>query len=392
MAAIRKKKAAPPARGELARLREWQRRLSLLLNYSRAISTHKDLPSLLRLLVDASCKILRAERATVFLLDPVANELWSRASSTNEVFRVPADRGIVGESIARGRVINIPDAYADRRFNPDVDKATGFRTRSLLTAPLTDAQGRPLGALQMLNKRGGRFSREDERMLVLFAEQAGAALENARLYDELQAAIKDTIFRLAAAAEFKDEDTHNHLERVSRYSGVLAEELGLSEEWRRLIRLASPMHDIGKLGVPDAVLRKPGKLNEEEWVEMRKHPLHGSKILGNATNDVIRMSERVARCHHEKWDGSGYPAKLSGEDIPLEARVVALVDVFDALMTRRPYKEPFSLEDTLRIIDEGAGKHFDPRLVEAFHRCLPRILSIQQEFSDPAPPEKSNAL
>lgn len=366
----------------LVQLREWKRRLSLLLDYTRAIAVKKDLSSLLPLLVDAACRILEAERATVFLLDRTTHELWSRVASGGNVIRVPMDRGIVGDAILKDRVVNIPDAYRDRRFNPAVDRATGFRTRSVLAAPLSNAQGLTLGALQILNKRRGRFTREDERMLVLFAEQASTAIENAQLLEEIQAATKDTIFRLAAAAEFKDHDTRNHLERVSRYSGLLAEEVGMPDPWCRNILMASPMHDIGKLGVPDAILRKPGRLDEAEWKEMRKHPGFGAEILARSTNEVMQMAERVARSHHEKWDGSGYPDGLAGESIPLEARIVALADVFDALTSRRVYKPAFDLADSVKIISEGNGKHFDPRLVEAFHRCFPKMVQVMESFAD----------
>jgi HD-GYP domain-containing protein (c-di-GMP phosphodiesterase class II) len=343
--------------------------------------------------MEAAREILQAERCTVFQLDKKTNELWSRVATGEGTIRVLAHRGIVGETIAHRRVINIADAYADGRFNPDVDRATGFRTRTLLTAPLLDTKGNVLGVLQVLNKTGGGFQADDEKMLVLFAEQAAAAVENAQLYDELQAAYKDTIFRLAAAAEFKDHDTRNHLERVSRYAALIAEDRGMPADWCARLALASPMHDIGKLGIPDAILKKPGRLTEEEWVDMRRHPLFGGDILANSENELLRMSERVARGHHEKWDGTGYPLGISGEAIPLEARIVALADVFDALTSRRCYKPAFSLDDTRKIIDEGAGKHFDPQLVESFRNIFPKILDVMERFADrpaetPPPPHQ----
>ena len=194
---------------------------------------------------------------------------------------------------------------------------------------------------------------------------------------------------MAAAAEFKDHDTRLHLERVSRYSRLIAAAIGKEEEWCDRLALASPMHDIGKLGVPDAVLKKPGKLDEKEWEEMHRHPSYGGDILANAENELLRMSERVARGHHEKWDGTGYPEKLQGNAIPLEARIVALADVFDALTSRRCYKPAFSLSDSLKIIYEGAGKHFDPALVEAFKRVQSNIIHVMETYAD-HPPEASS--
>ena len=379
---------------EIADLREWKRRLSLLLDYTRKMSLRKDLDSLLGVVADSAREILQAERCSIFMLDKKKNELWTRVATGIQTIRVPADKGIVGQSILERRVINIPDAYADKRFNSEVDQATGFRTRSLLTAPLAKMRGDTIGALQVLNKKGGPFTENDEKMFILFAEQAASAVANALLHDDLQAAYKDTIFRLAAAAEFKDHDTRLHLERVSRYSRLIAAAAGKDDEWCDRLALASPMHDIGKLGVPDAILKKPGKLDEQEWEEMYRHPGYGGDILANSENELLRMSERVARGHHEKWDGTGYPSKLKGEAIPLEARIVALADVFDALTSRRCYKPAFSINDALKIIYESAGKHFDPALVDAFKRVLSNILKVMETFADrppePPPPPPTN--
>ncbi|MBL8023712.1 MAG: HD domain-containing protein [Elusimicrobia bacterium] len=375
-------KEQDPPRTEVDDLREWKRRLSLLLDYARQMSIRKELDPLLGTVVNAAREILQAERCTVFLLDKKKNELWARVATGDHDIRVPADKGIVGQTIMERRVINIADAYADDRFNPEVDRASGFRTRSILTAPLAKMRGEVLGALQVLNKKGGPFQENDEKMFILFAEQAASALANAQLYEELQAAYKDTIFRLAAAAEFKDHDTRNHLERVSRYSRLIAAAVGMEKEWCDRLALASPMHDIGKLGVPDAVLKKPGKLDEEEWKEMHRHPNHGAEILANSDNELLQMSERIARSHHEKWDGTGYPTGLKGDAIPLEARIVAVADVFDALTSRRCYKPAFSLDNALKIIYEGSGKHFDPALVYAFKQVLDSIVQVMEKFTD----------
>ena len=280
---------------ELADLREWKRRLSRLLDYTRQMSLRKDLDSLLGVVVDCAREILQAERCSVFILDKKKNELWSRVATGGQTIRVPADKGIVGQAIAERRVINIADAYGDKRFNPEVDRDSGYRTQSLLTAPLSKMRGETIGALQVLNKKGGPFLEDDEKMFILFAEQAASAVANAQLHDDLQAAYKDTIFRLAAAAEFKDHDTRLHLERVSRYSRLIAAAAGKDDEWCDRLALASPMHDIGKLGVPDAILKKPGKWDEGEWAEMYRHPGYGGDILANSENELLRMSERVAR-------------------------------------------------------------------------------------------------
>jgi HD-GYP domain-containing protein (c-di-GMP phosphodiesterase class II) len=369
-------------RQENKKLREWRRRLSLLLEYTRKMSVKKELDPLLGLLVEEAKRVLKADRCTVFLLDKKKNELWSRIASGDQVIRVPAGRGIVGEAVTQGKVINIADAYQDKRFNQDVDKATGYKTRNLLTAPMRNNKRDIIGAFQVLNKKSGPFDDNDEQILLLFSEQAATALENAKLYDDIRFAAKDTIFRLAYAAEYKDHDTRNHLERMSRYSAILAEEVGLSSDSCQNILLASPMHDIGKLGVPDSILKKPDKLNDAEWDEMKKHPLYGASILRDSENELIQMSERIAKSHHEKWDGSGYPLGLKGEEIPIEGRIVAIADVFDALTSKRCYKPAFSMEHALNIIREGSAKHFDPKCVEAFFKSLPKMMKVMEEYSD----------
>ena len=366
----------------LEKLSEWRRRLSLLLRYGKQAATTTNLDDLLALLVEESKEVLNAERATVFLVDRKSKELWSKVASGTETIRIPLDKGIAGSVASTGTLLNIKDVYKDPRFNPEVDKKTGYRTRSMLTAPMFNAKNAVIGVFQVLNQRDGRaFDRQDEEILMLLADQASGHVENAQLYQEIRKATQSTIIRLAAAVEVKDHDTRAHLWRMSQYSAIVAREMGFSPEWAENLRLAAPMHDIGKIGVPDAILNKPGKLTPEEWEEMKKHPIYGAEILRDAENELMQMSAMVALCHHEKWDGSGYPRGLKGEEIPIEARIATIADVFDALTSRRIYKPSFSLEETLKIIDRDAGSHFDPKVVEAFRRCLPQIVPIMEAYA-----------
>jgi putative two-component system response regulator len=192
----------------------------------------------------------------------------------------------------------------------------------------------------------------------------------------------DTIHRLAVAAEYKDEDTAAHIERMSRYSGMLAKHLKLAPGEVELILLASPMHDVGKIGIPDAILLKPGKLEPEEWKVMQSHSAIGARILGGSPSELLKAGEIIAMCHHEKWDGSGYPKGLAGDAIPLWGRICAVADVFDALTSRRPYKPAFPNEKAVEILKDGIGKHFDPPLVELFIKNLEEVVTIQQEYRD----------
>jgi putative two-component system response regulator len=193
---------------------------------------------------------------------------------------------------------------------------------------------------------------------------------------EADAAHLDTIYRLAAASEYKDKDTATHIRRVTSYCDLLARHLGLPEEEREALCVASPMHDVGKLGIPDAILLKPGKLNPEEWAIMQKHTTIGAHILDGSSSTVMRAGQIIALSHHERWDGSGYPHGLAGTDIPLWGRICALADVFDALTNERPYKKAFTNEQAFEIMKAERG-HFDPDLLELFLQIKDEIIAVQ---------------
>lgn len=189
---------------------------------------------------------------------------------------------------------------------------------------------------------------------------------------------------LGAAAEYKDNETGLHVIRMSHMCKVIALAAGYSESAANELMLAAPMHDVGKIGIPDAILQKPGKLDEAERKIMNQHAEIGAKIIGEHPNGLLKLAASIARHHHEKWDGSGYPSGLSGEQIPIEARIVALADVFDALTSVRPYKAAWPLEKALDYIREQSGLHFDPALVQAFLSCVPQLLEIQQRWAEQA--------
>jgi putative two-component system response regulator len=171
---------------------------------------------------------------------------------------------------------------------------------------------------------------------------------------------------LGRASDYKDTETGEHIKRTQEYSYLLAKVYGLSEEKAQLIKKATPMHDLGKIGVPDGILQKRGKLNEEEWEYITKHPKIGFDIMGNQTSKLLKVAKKIALEHHEKWNGAGYPRRLKGNEISLEGRIVSIVDVFDALTSKRPYKEAWPLEKAFQLIKEESGEHFDPNLAEIF--------------------------
>ena len=205
-----------------------------------------------------------------------------------------------------------------------------------------------------------------------FVEQHARILEEQvrERTEEIRKGYIETIYRLAVVSEFKDEDTGSHIKRIGFFSQELASVLGVGSDFMQAIFHASMMHDIGKVGIPDSIMLKAGALNDEEWNMMKSHAEQGARILSGSDSPYLIMAEQIARSHHERWDGSGYPAGLRGEEIPLAARITTIADQYDALRTLRPYKPAFSHEATMRIITEGDGRtlptHFDPRVLDGF--------------------------
>lgn len=196
---------------------------------------------------------------------------------------------------------------------------------------------------------------------------------------------RETLLRLAKAGEYRDEETGNHILRMAKYSYIIARHIGLPEEECRVIEISAPMHDIGKIGIPDSILQKPGKLTDEEFKNMKRHTDIGHEILKDSPSKYLQTGAVIARGHHEKFDGSGYPNGLRGEEIPLPARIVAVADVFDALTSKRPYKEAWAIKDAINYLNAEKGAHFDPDCIEAFHAELDTVATICQSLRDLRP-------
>jgi putative two-component system response regulator len=222
--------------------------------------------------------------------------------------------------------------------------------------------------------------RDYQRALEAEVAKRTKQLQNA--FEKIKVVSLDTIYRLARAAEYKDEDTGAHLQRMSHYAAAIARRMDLNEKTVDAVLYASPMHDVGKIGIPDRILLKPGRLDHEEWDIMKQHTTIGSRILEGSTGGFIKLAEVIALTHHEKWDGSGYPQGLKGAKIPLVGRITTIADVFDALNSKRPYKDAFPVEESFRMIREGRGNHFDPDVVDAFFDIQDEILDIKERFRD----------
>ena len=227
-------------------------------------------------------------------------------------------------------------------------------------------------------KRKG-FESASQQLLKYADDMRETFLELKAAHQELHGAYLDTIRRLVLAAEYKDEDTGDHIVRMSRYSALIAEKLGLPGEEVQNILYAAPMHDVGKIGIPDSILMKPAKLTDEEFEIMHTHATIGAKILADSKAEILQVAERIAISHHEKWNGKGYPQGLSGDKIPVEGRIVGLADVFDALTSRRPYKDPYPIEVAVDIIKKQRGQQFDPDVVDVFLENLDEFLKIKAE-------------
>ena len=223
---------------------------------------------------------------------------------------------------------------------------------------------------------------QDKDMVRLFLDKATTVYENSSLSNEIEESQREIIFTISEIAEQRSNETGKHVKRVAMYSKLLAKALGLPDKEADDIYVASSMHDIGKMGTPDSVLKKPGKLTDEEMLVMKNHATLGHRMLHSSKRDIMKMSASIANEHHEKFDGSGYPKGLKGEEITLSARIVALADVFDALGSRRVYKEQWSMDNILEFIKEEKGKHFDPNIVDKFFENIDTILAIHEEHKD----------
>ena len=347
-------------------------KLDLILDVTRRLMSITDLDALLRDMAQATTQLLDADRATIFIVDREKNEIWSRVALGTGVgeIRQPVGVGIAGTVAATGETVNIPDAYADPRFNPEPDKRSGYRTRSLLTFPMTGQNGRVIGVFQAVNKKGReRFNPDDEETLSSLGASAAVAVENAQLLAEQKRLWETLIETLAVTIDARDQQTAGHSQRVTRYAEVIGRGMGLSGLELEKLRAAALLHDYGKIAVRDQFLMKRGKLDQAEFEYMKAHAEKTGEFLAHLVfPQDMRDVPVIAAQHHERMDGKGYPRGLPAERILLGARIVAAADVFDALTAPRYYKPAYTLERTLEIMDGMAGDHLDPAVVSAVRR------------------------
>lgn len=351
--------------------------LIALVKIGQAVAAEKNIDILIRTIAEETKIALNADRCTVFLYDKENNELYSKVATGLDNFkelRIPADKGLAGHVVQTGETINIKDAYKDKRFNNAVDKKTGYRTKTILCMPIKNFNQEIIGVFQVLNKFDETFTIDDEDLLIAIASSAGISLENAQLFEkqnkmiEEQKVIFDSFIEtLASSIDARDKITSGHSTRVKMYATLIAKEFGMEKNDIYILEKAAALHDIGKIGIRDSVLQKEGKLTPEEYKHIQEHVEITHNILAkiHMSKDFEQITN-IACSHHEKFDGSGYYRGLKGEDIPFGGRILAVSDVFDAITSKRHYRDKMPIEKVIDIIMKGSGNHFDPLVVEKF--------------------------
>jgi len=381
-----------------------------------ALSREKDINKLFEIIVDEARSLTGADGGTLYLIDKRKMQLRFEILHNDTMkMRMGGTTGVeitlppvplfntgqpnyanVSSYVAlTGTIVNVPDLYEAEGFDftgaSMYDDRTGYRSQSMLVIPMKSHEDDVIGVLQLLNARDPKsnkvisFDPQSVDSIASLASQAAVALTNRQLFEELveakrrtERAFLDTVQRLAIVAAYKDKETALHVKRMSRYSAILAGGLCLSPAQADIVLHGSQMHDVGKIGIPDAILLKPAKLDAREWDIMKQHTTIGGHMLSGSPSELMQAGRTIALSHHERWDGSGYPKGLEKEDIPLLGRICAVADVFDAVTTRRPYREAYSTQEAYKFLREGRGKQFDPRVVDVFFARLDEIVAIQR--------------
>ncbi|WP_294963180.1 HD domain-containing phosphohydrolase [Sulfurimonas sp.] len=358
--------------------------LQMIFTYLTEVSSLREYNDIIMVLANMGRALTSSDRCTVWVVDEEKQEIWTKVAHGIEAIRLPMDSGIVGTSITSGEKIIIDDVYLDDRFNPEIDKKTGYRTKSMMVIPMFDNDDQIIGAFQVINHQGekGIFDIKDMERLMLASTYAAETLISARLTIEIEDTQREVVLIMGAVAESRSKETGNHVKRVAEYCKILGLAYGMDEKEAELLKQAAPIHDIGKIAIPDSVLKKPGRFNDEERKIMDTHAELGFSMIKNSDRPLLQAAAIVAYQHHEKWNGNGYPRKLKGEEIHVYGRITALADVFDALGSDRVYKKAWSDDRIFDLFKEERGQHFDPKLIDLFFENLVKILEVREEFKD----------
>ncbi|HEX7319338.1 MAG TPA: HD domain-containing phosphohydrolase [bacterium] len=350
-------------------LKDRIKRLEKLIDASLALSSTLNIDDLLNLILQKAEDVMEAEASSVFKIDPEKNVLYfltARGVKGKEAknIQIPMGKGIVGWVAEHGKPLLVADVTKDKRWFSVVDKKTKFITRSILAVPLF-VKGRIIGVAEVLNKRGNRqFNKDDLEMFMSLGNQIAIAVENASLYKELDELFLSSIRAIVEAVDAKDPYTRGHSARVVEFSLLIGKQARLNKKRMKDLEVSAILHDVGKIGIPDRILGKPGKLTFDEFAYMKNHPKFGAEII-EPIAELKRLSPNILH-HHERFDGNGYPDGLKGDSIPLYARIIAIADTLDAMTSDRPYRQRMENNAAILEIERCAGSQFDPQLVKIF--------------------------
>ena len=373
-----------PTSGNVEELQRKTRNLATLFEISQLIQKHDEMDELLSMALDVLMKAPGGDEAhVVFTGDndafvPYVSKDLSGHSSSGKLL---LSKTVVEYVLKEKCGVLAPDLQNDLRFAGSESILYGS-PGSILAAPIIMNQ-KAKGLIAICSRNDKKQPVEaDLDLLCVSANMLGAALDNLELRKEIEETQKEVLFTMGAIGETRSKETGNHVKRVAEYSRLLAKLFGLSDHEAELLKQASPMHDIGKVGIPDRVLNKPGKLNADEWEIMKTHAQLGYDMLKHSKRPILQAAAIVAQQHHEKWDGSGYPKGLAGEDIHIYGRITSVADVFDALGSERCYKRAWPLDKIVDFFKAQKEKHFDPKLVELLFSNIQQFLYIRDQYKD----------
>lgn len=357
----------------IQRTEQYTHQLEDLMEFSGILNSTLDAHRVKELAMKATCKVLHAEGAMLYLIDEEKKELCFEiifGSITAEQFqeiRIPLDENSVAGTVALTKDAVIINQIEEPVEKKKARKGSHFPTRNMICVPL-ESKGKVIGVLQAINKIHGDWEKREKRLLQTLAHQVAIAVENSLLYEKLKDQFYETVFAMANAVDAKDRYTGGHTKRVAYFSEMIAKYMGLRKDEIEEVRLTAILHDIGKIGIDDKVLKKEAPLDKSEWEHMKQHPELGYKILAGIPS-MKKISEGM-RYHHERPDGHGYPKGLKGEEIPLIARIISVADTFDAMTSNRPYRKGMEYEVAFEEIVMQRGKQFDEKVVDAFIKAF----------------------
>ncbi|HLO32196.1 MAG TPA: HD domain-containing phosphohydrolase [Anaerolineales bacterium] len=376
------KKKILPVPFEIERMLQ---KMERLMEINITLNSTLELAQVLDLIIAKAVEMLECEAGSILLYSKEKDCLYFSASTSADpktlaAIPVPLSDSLAGAIFSKNSPVVVNNVEQDIRHNASVAAQINFRTSSLLGVPMR-IQDRVTGVLEALNKKQGTFTEEDVKILTAIASQAAVAIENAQLVQALQESYESTLEGWAAALDLRDKETEGHSQRVTWLALQLAQEVGMGKEALGYLRQGALLHDIGKMAVPDRILHKNGPLTDQEKAVMRQHPVNAYNMLYPIA--YLRSALDIPYCHHEKWDGSGYPRGLKGEEIPLAARIFTIIDVWDALRSNRPYRKAWPVKKTIAYIQKQAGIAFDPQIVKSFVDAIPSILEKNELLSKP---------